>query len=244
MYNVNDNDCFGEVSFCFSVLQPFTVTAKSVSRVLYLDLGVYSKMREADPYNIRLIEEEIHECGSSGPSSIVPMMRLAAHGSHLLTQLSLARDSGCVFSCVLFSRSAIARSLLFRVCCRSLIKQHNSAIETKMHTDIVGVYVETLRQVKTVRDQRNLDLVAAMCKAAESADIGTMKRIVAGGHSVDAGDYDNRRPLHVAASKGVTAAVKYIIEAGGDINVYDNFGLTPLYEAVRHPEPPLPLPLT
>lgn len=62
VYNLADNDVFGEIAFVFNVLQPFTVTAEAVSRVLYLNLEAYSKIRESDPLSIRLVENEIHEC--------------------------------------------------------------------------------------------------------------------------------------------------------------------------------------
>lgn len=96
-----------------------------------------------------------------------------------------------------------------------------------MHADVVAQFTETLRQVQTVRDQRNLDLVAAMCKCAEGGDVAGMKRIVAGGHHPDEGDYDARRPLHVAASKGVAAAVKYLVDAGAGAPGGLRYGMRP-----------------
>ena len=49
------------------------------------------------------------------------------------------------------------------------------------------------------------------------------------------GDYDNRTPLHLAASNGHIKTVKYLVEYGGipDINVKDRWGGTPYDDAIR-----------
>ena len=49
------------------------------------------------------------------------------------------------------------------------------------------------------------------------------------------GDYDGRRPLHIAAGCGSTEVINYIIDKHkANVNVVDRFGGTPLNDAVKH----------
>lgn len=62
-----------------------------------------------------------------------------------------------------------------------------------------------------------------------------VRRIFMGGDiSVDESDYDDRTPLHLAASNGHISMVKHlVIVHGADINVIDRYNGTPISDAVR-----------
>jgi glutaminase len=51
--------------------------------------------------------------------------------------------------------------------------------------------------------------------------------------SLDKGDYDNRTPLHLAASSGNFEIVQYLVEKGVNVNTKDRWGATPLNDASR-----------
>ena len=53
------------------------------------------------------------------------------------------------------------------------------------------------------------------------------------GCSVDAADYDQRRPLHLAASVGNEQIVQLLLREGADAQATDRWGGTPLDDAVR-----------
>ena len=76
--------------------------------------------------------------------------------------------------------------------------------------------------------------VQELCFAAASGNIYVMKQIVTSGFDVDSCDYDDRTALLIAASKGVQAAVKYLITVDANINCKDSGGMTPLFEAVKN----------
>jgi hypothetical protein len=53
------------------------------------------------------------------------------------------------------------------------------------------------------------------------------------GCDVDAGDYDLRTPLMLAAADGNATCVHYLLYAGADVNLQDRWGGTALCDAVR-----------
>jgi len=54
-----------------------------------------------------------------------------------------------------------------------------------------------------------------------------------GNVDLNEGDYDKRRPLHVASSNGDFRTTKVLVNGGAKINVRDRWGSTPLDEAIR-----------
>ncbi len=46
-------------------------------------------------------------------------------------------------------------------------------------------------------------------------------------------DYDNRTPLHVAASEGNVAVVEYLLKSGASIHLRDRNEDTPLMSAIN-----------
>jgi len=75
--------------------------------------------------------------------------------------------------------------------------------------------------------------------AADPQQLWYLKALVEFGADVNACDYDARCALHVAAASGNKAAVEFMLRQDAvDVDVRDNFGRTPLMEAVRHNQEP------
>jgi hypothetical protein len=49
---------------------------------------------------------------------------------------------------------------------------------------------------------------ALLCSAVSEGDLQLLKRLLAAGANPNAGDYDKRRPLHIAAADGNLPAVR------------------------------------
>lgn len=73
-----------------------------------------------------------------------------------------------------------------------------------------------------------------MCKSGSVGDKNALQLMKdAGGSMVfQAGDYDSRTALHLAASEGHWRCVRFILQNGGQASVQDRFGRVPLQDAV------------
>ena len=76
------------------------------------------------------------------------------------------------------------------------------------------------------------DPAADLCYATVKGDAERVRQIVREGCSIDQGDYDKRTALHLAASEGVLAMVKMLVEElGANPSPRDRWGSTPLDDA-------------
>mmetsp|Transcript_26024 Transcript_26024/g.58867 ORF Transcript_26024/g.58867 Transcript_26024/m.58867 type:complete len:2813 (-) Transcript_26024:149-8587(-) len=71
-----------------------------------------------------------------------------------------------------------------------------------------------------------------ICKAASSGDVPHLRLLHLCGVDPDKPDYDGRRPLHFAASKGKILAVSHLLGVSADPNVKDRWGHTPIDEGL------------
>ncbi|KAK3266381.1 hypothetical protein CYMTET_24987 [Cymbomonas tetramitiformis] len=78
--------------------------------------------------------------------------------------------------------------------------------------------------------------IVALVEAASKNDFKDVDRILGSEDlTVDDGDYDQRRAIHLAACEGhVEMIVKLVEEYGADVNVEDRLGGTPAADALRH----------
>ncbi len=76
-------------------------------------------------------------------------------------------------------------------------------------------------------------MVIELLFAATRNDVDGIRHLVAKGLPVNAGDYDSRTALHLAAAEGCLDAVNYLLSHGHPLNVRDRWGATPLDEAKR-----------
>jgi len=75
--------------------------------------------------------------------------------------------------------------------------------------------------------------IISVCYAAGKGDLDELKKLIARGVDVNAGDYDGRTPLHLACSEGNLEVVKYLVSKGAALNIRDRWGGSPLSDAER-----------
>lgn len=92
------------------------------------------------------------------------------------------------------------------------------------------------KAIKNARSKKVKERVAARCAAAAEGKLEDLKQIVEQSRttSIDESDYDQRTPLHLAASEGHKNVVLWLIENGASVSVRDRFGNTPMHDAMRH----------
>lgn len=97
-------------------------------------------------------------------------------------------------------------------------------------------------EIEDVRSKKSKDGVEKLCTAGElcqaASDVNELwylKMLLKYGADPNVGDYDARTALHVACACGNKPAAELLLGFRGiNMNPQDNFGRTPLMEAVRH----------
>ena len=97
--------------------------------------------------------------------------------------------------------------------------------------------IATVRKVLNIARQKKLnEKIVCMVTAAAKNDISEVSRMLSQGDiNIDMADYDERTPLHLAASNGHLKMVKHLVQIhGADLSVKDRYGGTPMVDAIRH----------
>eukprot|EP00009_Paramoeba_aestuarina_P002804 CAMPEP_0201522478 /NCGR_PEP_ID=MMETSP0161_2-20130828/17615_1 /ASSEMBLY_ACC=CAM_ASM_000251 /TAXON_ID=180227 /ORGANISM="Neoparamoeba aestuarina, Strain SoJaBio B1-5/56/2" /LENGTH=395 /DNA_ID=CAMNT_0047921331 /DNA_START=21 /DNA_END=1208 /DNA_ORIENTATION=+ len=96
-----------------------------------------------------------------------------------------------------------------------------------------------LRSHGSTLGERSDFLVQKVCHAASEGNVFLLENVFENSFlSIDASDYDNRSPLHLAAACNHKKACEYLLKKGANPRALDRFGNTAIQEALRegHPE--------
>ena len=130
----------------------------------------------------------------------------------------------CLWSPRVDTRGNTVRGVAF---CKELVKRFN----VHNYDNLTGVSEKVDPRVSRVQEKAK---VGELIWAASKGDHGATHRLIVRGFDQDAGDYDRRTALHLAAAEGRDQVVQYLIENGATINPKDRWNGTPLDDAYRH----------
>ncbi len=130
----------------------------------------------------------------------------------------------CLWSPRLDSRGNTVRGVEF---CKELIKIFNF----HNYDNLTGVSDKADPRLNRIQ---TMAMVGQLIWAASKGDQGAIHRLIVRGFDQDAGDYDKRTPLHLAAAEGRENVVQYFLENGAAVNPKDRWDGTPLDDAYRH----------
>merc|ERR1719502_133576 len=90
------------------------------------------------------------------------------------------------------------------------------------------------KAIEKAREKKAIERICSMCFCAFKGHLDELKILLENAEDINAGDYDGRTPLHLAASEGHLDIVKYLHSKGADLLVRDRYDGTPMMDAVRH----------
>jgi ankyrin repeat protein len=64
---------------------------------------------------------------------------------------------------------------------------------------------------------------STLCQAVFDGDVKLLQRLFEAKIDVNAGDYDRRTAVHIAAAEGNLAALRVLVDAGANLNVKDRW---------------------
>ena len=105
---------------------------------------------------------------------------------------------------------------------------------TPLQDAVQGGHVQVAEQILSrggiMTDEKG---AVAMCDAATEGDVRYLKLLIRCGVDPDYGDYDQRRPMHLAAAEARLLAVSYLLGVSANPNCKDRWGGTPMDDCVR-----------
>ncbi|XP_052188772.1 potassium channel SKOR-like [Diospyros lotus] len=255
--NLEPNSLFGEISILCNIPQPYTVRVCELCRLLRLDKQSFSNILEIYFHDGRRILNNLLE----GKESNLRLKQLESditfHIGKQEAELALRVNSAAYHGDLHQLKSLIragadptktdydGRTPLHLAASRGYEDVTLFLVQEGVDINITDKFgnIPLLEALKNGHDRVASALVkqgaslkiddagSFLCAVVARGDSDFLKRILSNGIDPNCEDYDQRTPLHVAASQGLYLMAKLLLEAGASVLSKDRWGNTPLAEA-------------
>ena len=103
------------------------------------------------------------------------------------------------------------------------------AVESKADDELITYLISRGAKLEMSKNAA----AGKLCSLVEENNLEMLRKWVSGGIDVNAGDYDKRTALHIAAACGAVEILRFLLESGADCSLVDRFGNTAKQEAMR-----------
>ncbi|CAN6584787.1 unnamed protein product [Malus baccata var. baccata] len=248
---------FGEVSFLCNTPQPYSVRASQLCRVLRLDKQSFREILDIHFLDGRIIlnnlleGKDVNTRNKLLESDII--LYIGKHEMELVMKVNCAAYDGDFYRVKRLIGAGAdpnkmdydGRSPLHVAASKGFVDITRFLIEQGAAAEMSDKYGNTplLEAIKNGHDEVASLLVKAgaslavddagdfLCTTAARRNMELLKRLLANDINPNAKNYDQRSPLHVAASEGLYPMAEFLLEAGASVLSKDRWGRTPLDEA-------------
>ncbi|KAG9137578.1 hypothetical protein Leryth_019769 [Lithospermum erythrorhizon] len=250
---------FGEVSILCNVPQPYTVRVCELCRLLRIDKQSFSNivdiyfhdgrriltnLLEGRDSNLGLkqLQSDITSHIANQEAELALKVNNAAYNADLQQLKSLIRAGADPNNKDYDGRSPLhlAASRGFEDIVLYLIQERvqNSTKDNFGTTPLLEAVKNGHDRVASLLVKHGASLMiddtgSFLCTVVTKGDSDFMRRLLAHGVDPNSKDYDQRSPLHVAASQGSFQMAKLLVQAGASVLLKDRWGHTPVQEAVN-----------
>lgn len=248
---------FGAISILCNIPQPYTVRVCELCRLLRLDKQAFSDIleiyfndgrkvlnnlleeRESD-FRVKQLESDIAFHITKQENELALRVNCAAYNGDVYQLKSLINAGADPTKTDYDGRAPLhlAASRGYEDITHLLIKKGvNINLKDKFdNTPLLEAIKNGHDHVASllVKEGASLDIENAggvLCTAVTRGDSEYLKRLLSYGVHPNSKDYDQRTPLHVAASEGLYLMAKLLVEAGASVLSKDRWGNTPLDES-------------
>ncbi|KAL2342323.1 hypothetical protein Fmac_003608 [Flemingia macrophylla] len=248
---------FGQISFFCNTHQTSTVEAREFSKVLQLDkkcfteiLKIYfldgrtvlNNLLEVTNLSVqrKLLVSDFNLTIGNLETGLATRMNCAAHDGHLdivkrligfgadpnkadydgRTPLHISASKGYVDISSFLVELGVNINSTDKFGTTPLLEAIKNG-----HKEVASVLINA-GAILTIDDVGNF-----LCMTVVKKDLDLLKRVLACGINPNAKNYDQRTPLHIAASEGLFTMAELLLEAGASVLSKDRWGNTPLLEA-------------
>ncbi|KAF7822171.1 potassium channel SKOR-like [Senna tora] len=245
---------FGEVSFLCNMPQPYTVRAHEFCKVLRLDKQSFTETLKKYFFDGRIILDNLLEGKESSLQRKLLesdfSLTIRNHEKELAMRINCAAYEGDFYLLKhLISSGADpnkvdydGRSPLHISASRGYVDIACFLIEQGVNINYPDKFGSTplLEAIKNGHEEVASLLVNAratltiddagcfLCLTVANKELDLLRKLLAHGINPDSRNYDQRTPLHIAASEGLFKAAELLLEAGASVLSKDRWGNTPL----------------